>query len=225
MQPHGRPYPHHVRHRRADPRRLQRHALAAIFTQNVSAQFLGGFLDAEDTSVGMFTETDVPNFLANERAIYGKMGQLHKLGKGGTAKDLDTRDWNEVYKIFRYAGKFVIDEQDFINDRFGAGADVAAGHGLDGPPDPRQPPHRALLQPQTQGQAWTNSGVTPDAPGQRLRPGAEPGQLPAVLHVPQQRGDQQHPDRASPTARAADAAAFQLGTSADEQAALCGTAS
>jgi len=95
-------------------------ALSAIFTQNVSAQFLGGYLDAADTSLGMFTETDVPNFLQNERAIYGKMGQLHKLGKGGTAKDLDTTDWNEVYKIYRYAGKFIIDEQDFINDRFGA---------------------------------------------------------------------------------------------------------
>ena len=70
--------------------------------------------------MGLVTETDVPNFLTNERAIYGKMGQLHKLGKGGTAKDLDTSDWNEVYKIYRYAGKFIIDEQDFINDRFGA---------------------------------------------------------------------------------------------------------
>ena len=100
-------------------------ALAAIFTQNVSAQFLGGYLDAEDTSMGLVTETDVPNFLQNERAIYGKMGQLKKLGKGGTAKDLDTSDWNEVYKIFRYAGKFTIDEQDFINDRFGALAQMS----------------------------------------------------------------------------------------------------
>ena len=71
-------------------------ALSAIFTQNVSAQFLGGYLDAEDTSMGLVTETDVPNFLTNERAIYGKMGQLHKLGKGGTAKDLDTSDWYEA---------------------------------------------------------------------------------------------------------------------------------
>jgi len=103
-------------------------ALSAIFTQNVSAQFLGGYLDAEDTSVGMFTETDVPNFLQNERAIYGKMGQLHKIGKGGTAADLDTSDWNEVYKIFRYAGKFLIDEQDFINDRFSNVSPDSSGH-------------------------------------------------------------------------------------------------
>ncbi|MGO9111161.1 MAG: hypothetical protein ACLP9L_18205, partial [Thermoguttaceae bacterium] len=95
-------------------------ALSAIFTQNVSAQFLGGYLDAADSTVGWVTESDVPNFLQNERAIYGKMGQLERLGKGGTATDLDTSDWNEVYRIYRYAGKFVVDEQDFINDRFGA---------------------------------------------------------------------------------------------------------
>ncbi len=71
-------------------------ALSAIFTQNVSAQFLGGYIDAEDTTQGWCSETDVPNFLQNERAIYGKMGQMKKLGKGGTAEDLDTSDWNEV---------------------------------------------------------------------------------------------------------------------------------
>ena len=95
-------------------------ALQAIYTQNISAQFLGGYLDAEDTTQGWTTESDVPNFLQNERAIFGKMGQLQKVGKGGTAADLDTSDWNEVYKIFRYAGKFTVNEQDFINERFGA---------------------------------------------------------------------------------------------------------
>ena len=100
-------------------------ALSAIFTQNVSAQFLGGYLDAADTTQGWVTETDVLNFLTNERAIYGKMGQLTKLQKGGTAEDLDTSDWNETYKIFRYAGKFTVDEQDFINDRFGASAQMS----------------------------------------------------------------------------------------------------
>jgi len=82
--------------------------------------FLGGYLDAADTTQGWTTESDVVNFLMNERAIYGKMGQLKKLAKGGTAEDLDTSDWNEQYKIARYAGKFIVDEQDFINDRFGA---------------------------------------------------------------------------------------------------------
>jgi hypothetical protein len=95
-------------------------ALAAIFTQNVSAMFLGGYIDAADSTVGWVQESDVPNFLSNERAIYGKMGQLERLGKGGTAADLDTSDWNETFKISRYAGKFVVDEQDFYNDRFGA---------------------------------------------------------------------------------------------------------
>jgi hypothetical protein len=93
-------------------------ALAAIFTTNVSAMFLGGYLDAADTTAGWTTESDVPNFLTNERAIFGKMGQLNKLAKGGTAEDLDTSDWNEIYKIYRYAGRLTVDEQDILNDRF-----------------------------------------------------------------------------------------------------------
>jgi hypothetical protein len=100
-------------------------ALSAIFTQNVSAQFLGGYLDAADTTQGWVTESDVLNFLANERAIYGKMGQLTRLSRGGTADDLDTSDWNETYRVYRYAGKFLVDEQDFINDRFGAIAQMS----------------------------------------------------------------------------------------------------
>ena len=95
-------------------------ALAAIFTQNVSAMFLGGYIDAADSTMGWVQESDVPNFLSNERAIFGKMGQMERLGKGGTAADLDTSDWNETFKICRYAGKFVVDEQDFYDDRFGA---------------------------------------------------------------------------------------------------------
>jgi hypothetical protein len=95
-------------------------ALGAIFTTSYLAQFLGGYLDAADTTTGWCSESDVPNFLTNERAIFGKFGQLKKLPKGGTADDLDTSDWNETYKIARYAAKFIFDEQDAINDRFGA---------------------------------------------------------------------------------------------------------
>ena len=120
-------------------------ALSAIFTQNVSAQFLGGYLDAADTTQGWVTESDVPNFLQNERAIYGKMGQLERLGKGGTANGPGHRDWNEVYKIFRYAGQ-VRHRRTGLHQRplRRPGADEPAGHGPLGPPDPGQPGLRHL---------------------------------------------------------------------------------
>ena len=95
-------------------------ALAAIFTTNFNAQFLAGSLDAVDTTAGWVTESDVPNFQPAERATVGKMGQLQRLTKGQKAQDLDINDWNEILCVYRYAGKFVVDEQDIIDDRFGA---------------------------------------------------------------------------------------------------------
>jgi hypothetical protein len=95
-------------------------ALSAIFTTNVSAQLMAGYTEAADTTVGWCSDADVPNFQSNERAMMGKFGQLKKLARGKTAEHLDTDDLKEEYKIARYAGQFVVDEQDIIDDRFGA---------------------------------------------------------------------------------------------------------
>lgn len=95
-------------------------ALANIFTTNINAQFLTGYMDAVDTTVGWCSETDVANFLTQERDTMGKFGSLQRLAKGQKAEHLDTSDWKESYKIARYAGQFVVDEMDIINDRFGA---------------------------------------------------------------------------------------------------------
>ena len=95
-------------------------ALQAIFTTNVNAQFLAGYVDAEDTTTGWCSETDVANFLTQERDTMGKFGGLTVHQKGGKADHLDINDWKEEYKIARYSGQFVVDEMDIINDRFGA---------------------------------------------------------------------------------------------------------
>ena len=95
-------------------------ALGAIFTTNINAQFLVGYMDAVDTTVGWVSEADVNNFLTQERDTMGKFGALNRLARGQKADHLDTDDWSESYKIARYAGQFVVDEQDIINDRFGA---------------------------------------------------------------------------------------------------------
>lgn len=95
-------------------------SLSAIFTTNVSAQLLSAYMDATDTTMGWVSESDLPDFKTAERAMMGKFGALQKLGRGGTADHLNASDSKEQYKLARYAGQFVVDEQDIIDDRFGA---------------------------------------------------------------------------------------------------------
>ncbi len=47
-------------------------------------------------------------------------GVLAKRGKGKTAEMDDVSDAVESYKVYEYAKQFVIDQQDLINDSFGA---------------------------------------------------------------------------------------------------------
>ena len=95
-------------------------SLAAIFTTNFNAQFMTGYIDYDDTTSEWCHAEDVVNFLTREVATMGKFGQLQKVARGQTAEDMNVNDWKESYKIARYGGKFVVDEQDIINDRFGA---------------------------------------------------------------------------------------------------------
>jgi len=94
--------------------------LGDIFTNSISAAVLAGYVEASDSTVAWTSEADVPNFLTNERHNIGKFGRLKQLKTGGTAEDLSTSSSKEEYKVKRYAGKFTVDEQDFINDTMGA---------------------------------------------------------------------------------------------------------
>lgn len=95
-------------------------ALSKIFTTSINAQFLSGYTDFTDTTAGWTSEADVNNFLTQERDTMGKFGSLTKVTKNRPADHMDTSDSKESYKIARYGGQFVIDDQDFVNDRFGA---------------------------------------------------------------------------------------------------------
>jgi phage head maturation protease len=94
--------------------------LSAIFTTNVSAALVAAYTEATDTTAGWCSDADVPNFQSNERAAMGKFQTLTRHRRGGTAEHLDQSDSYESYRIARYAGQFVVDEQDIIDDRFGA---------------------------------------------------------------------------------------------------------
>jgi hypothetical protein len=75
--------------------------------------------------VGWCSESDVPNFLTAERAAMGKFGPLTRVTQGKPAGDNTGGDWNETLRVYRYGSKFVVDEQDLINDRFGALSQVS----------------------------------------------------------------------------------------------------
>lgn len=94
--------------------------LTSIFTQNLSAQLLMAYMDAPDSTEGWTSSADVPNFQSNERVPMGKFGPLTKHARGSVADHMDTLSQLEEYRIHRYSGKFTVDEQDLIDDRFGA---------------------------------------------------------------------------------------------------------
>lgn len=95
-------------------------ALTAIFSTTVNAQLLGAYVEYPDSTMGWVAEADVPDFKNDERASMGKFGALSKAARGKAADHLDLDDSKETSKIARYTGQWVIDEQDIIDDRFGA---------------------------------------------------------------------------------------------------------
>ena len=89
---------------------------SGIFTTSASAQLVQSFQEAGDTTVGWCRESDVSDFKTQDRTRVNPASGLKKLGPGGTAEHITLSDALEQYKIARYAGQFVIDEQDLLND-------------------------------------------------------------------------------------------------------------
>lgn len=92
-------------------------SLSNVYTTAFSAQLLATYQEIGDSTMGWTRESDVPNFQSNERARISKGGGLQKLPRGGSADHLTRSDAAESYKIARYAGQYVVDEQDWIDDR------------------------------------------------------------------------------------------------------------
>lgn len=98
--------------------------LTSIFTTSVNAAMLMGYMEIGDTTAGWTRESDVADFKTNERIRMKTVAGLNKLPRGGEADHLNRSDTAESYKIARYAGQFVIDEQDIIDDSMNALADT-----------------------------------------------------------------------------------------------------
>lgn len=94
--------------------------LNAVFTMNFAAQMLQGFIDAPDTTGPWTKEDPLPNFQTVERFQLGKSSKLKKMERHQKSEDVTVEANLESYKLARYAGNFMVDEMDIIDDRFGA---------------------------------------------------------------------------------------------------------
>lgn len=101
-------------------RALSTATLTAVFSTSVNMQILQAYLGIADTTRGWVHEADVNDFKTNDRGRLTKASGMKKLARGAEAQQIEYGDAIESYKIARYAGQFTIDDQDFIDDSFGA---------------------------------------------------------------------------------------------------------
>ncbi len=102
-------------------RALSTPAVQDVFTTNVQASLLVGYLEAPDTTqAGFVVETDVDNYLEAESVDVGKMGGMKKRTRGKPADHGDFASTKETYSVSSFSEQFAVDEMDLINDRFGA---------------------------------------------------------------------------------------------------------
>lgn len=98
--------------------------LTSIFTTSVNAMLLMSYMEIGDTTGAWTRENDVADFKTNDRIRMKTVAGLGKLPRGGEADHLNRSDTSESYKIARYAGQFVIDDQDIIDDSMNALSDM-----------------------------------------------------------------------------------------------------
>ena len=91
-----------------------------VFTQHFAVQLISGYEGIEDTTGPFTTEGQNPNYQRAERIRLQKGSGIRKHNRGGTAEDIDFDDNVEYTRVHKYSGKFVVDEMDIVDDRFGA---------------------------------------------------------------------------------------------------------
>lgn len=89
-----------------------------VFTDSVNAIVDRAFDTAPDTTTWA-EEGEVADFKLNTEITMGEGSGMRKHSRGGRAGDFEWSDAGETFKVQRYAGKFVIDEMDLIDDSFG----------------------------------------------------------------------------------------------------------
>ncbi len=95
-------------------------SLTQVFTDAVTASVGMGFATAPDSTLGWTDETDVANFRTHTDITLGKSSGLKKLGRNGHAPDATIDDEAETYSVASYGEKFILGEDDAIDDNFSA---------------------------------------------------------------------------------------------------------
>lgn len=94
--------------------------LTGMFTMSYAAMLLDGYEAAPDTTAGWTREQGVRDYKQNDRMRMGPSARLQRRRAHQEAKQTTFEDSIESYRVFEYASQFDIDEQDLINDTFGA---------------------------------------------------------------------------------------------------------
>ena len=92
---------------------------ANVFSAVANASLVAGFRLAPDSSDGWTSSAEATNFKNIDR-VTGQVGGLSKHPRGGDSRHVDFEAGKESYRIARYTGTFVVDEQDLIDDRMEA---------------------------------------------------------------------------------------------------------
>lgn len=91
----------------------------AIFTTDINARLLASYALAPDTTLGWVREEDRDDFNLNEIVTVNHFNGLTVHSVGKEADHMYTDAEVARYRLYRLTGQFVIDEMDFINNRFG----------------------------------------------------------------------------------------------------------
>ncbi len=95
-------------------------SLADIFTNVATAKLFMAYDVYEDTTPSFTREIDVPDFKTFDRPRTSDTDLLAKLARGDTAQSATLSATKESNRVARYARKFVVDDQDIIDDAMNA---------------------------------------------------------------------------------------------------------
>lgn len=95
-------------------------AVGQLFTSIFGALFQDGFDATTDTTAGWTSEADNLTLKRTPRTRPSNLTPLKKRGVGATAEHVEFEAVSEDTRLGEYTGLFEVDQQDIINDQFGA---------------------------------------------------------------------------------------------------------
>lgn len=94
--------------------------LTGVFSTSYTAMLLASYDTQEDSTQGWTRMQSVRNYQTQERTRLGAMSAMKLRRAGEEAKPATFADAKETYKVSEFAQQFIFDEQDLLNDAFGA---------------------------------------------------------------------------------------------------------